>query len=197
MKILFLAWFGTTFHMWCHLEVEVNILTFSKWLFWSRGTLLYQKWHRKLNIPATWPWRFPIFWVFDPYYSWNINGDMTVQSFGSYWDLMTSLVTDFYKWSRNPMIHMYSKFNGDIFVRVLVIMKNVISLIKEHIGPICSPPCDVIDDIITMKILFLASFHIWSQIDASNILTFSKMAATRDKLFFYRKWYRKLNMPAR
>ena len=28
-----------------------------------------------------------------------------------------------YKFSHNPMIHMYSEFNDDIFVHILVIMK--------------------------------------------------------------------------
>ena len=52
---------------------------------------------------------------------------------------------------------MHKKFNDDIFARCLVIMKNVIiSFIKEYRGPILRPPCDVIDDVIIMKILFLA-----------------------------------------
>ena len=55
------------------------------------------------------------------------------------------------------MIHMHTKFNDDIFVRFLVIMKNaVISFIKEYRGATLRPPCDVIDDVIIMKILFLA-----------------------------------------
>ena len=55
------------------------------------------------------------------------------------------------------MIHMHRKFNDAIFARFLVIMKNVvISYIKEYRGPTLRPPCDVIDDVIIMKILFLA-----------------------------------------
>ena len=51
---------------------------------------------------------------------------------------------------------MHRKFNDDIFAR-LVIMKNVvISYIKEYRGPTLRPPCDVIDDVIIMKMLFLA-----------------------------------------
>ena len=50
---------------------------------------------------------------------------------------------------------MHRKFADDFFAR-LVIMKNVISLIKEYRGPTSRPPCDVIDDVIIMKILFLA-----------------------------------------
>ena len=52
----------------------------------------------------------------------------------------------------NIMIHMHRKFNDDIFARFLVIMKNVvISYINEYRGPTLRPPCDVIDDVITIK----------------------------------------------
>ena len=97
---------------------------------------------------------------------------------------------------------MHRKFNDDIFARCLVIMKNVISY-KEYRGPTLRPPCDVIDDFIIMKILFLhnlgRSFQIWGQIEAVfNISKFSKWPPfwARDKLF-YRKLYRKENMPER
>ena len=68
-------------------------------------------------------------------------------------------VMDMYSYtcSHNLMIHMHRKFNDDIFARCLVIMKNVvISYIKEYKGPTLRPPCDVIDDVIIMKIPFLA-----------------------------------------
>ena len=51
---------------------------------------------------------------------------------------------------------MHRKFNDDFFARCLVIMKNVISYIKEYRGPTLRPSCDVIDDVIIMKILFFA-----------------------------------------
>ena len=68
-------------------------------------------------------------------------------------------------------LHMHRKFNDVIFARLLVIMKNVvISFIKEYKGPTLRPPCDVIDDVIVMEILFWhdsgRSFHIWGQIEA-------------------------------
>ena len=56
-----------------------------------------------------------------------------------------------YNCSHNLMIHMHRKFNDDIFARCLVIMKNIISFIKEYRGPTLRPPCDVIDDVIIMK----------------------------------------------
>ena len=52
---------------------------------------------------------------------------------------------------------MHRKFNNDIFARCLVIMKMLLFHIKkEYRGPTLRPPCDVIDDVIVMKILFLA-----------------------------------------
>ena len=81
--------------------------------------------------------------------------------------------------------------------------KVVISFIKEYRLPSLRPPCDPIDDVIIMKILFLhnlgRSFHIWGEIEAVfNISTFSKWPPfwARDKLF-YRKLYRELNIPER
>ena len=99
---------------------------------------------------------------------------------------------------------MQRKFNDNIFARCLVIMKIVVILyIKEYRRPTLRPPCDVIDDVIIMKILFLHSlgryFHIWGQIEAVfNISKFLKWPPfwARDKLF-YRKLYRKLNIPER
>ena len=69
------------------------------------------------------------------------------------------------------MIPMHMKFDDDMFARFLIIMKNVvISFIKEYRGPTLRPPCNAIDDVIIMKILFLhnwrRSFHIWGQIEA-------------------------------
>ena len=62
-----------------------------------------------------------------------------------------------YHCSHKLMIPMHRKFNDDIFARFLVIMKNVvISFIKEYKGPTLRPPYDAIDDVIIMKILFLA-----------------------------------------
>ena len=64
-----------------------------------------------------------------------------------------------HKCSHNLMIPMHRKFSDDIFARFSVIMKNVvISFIKEYRGPTLKPPCDVIDDVIIMKILFWTKF---------------------------------------
>ena len=52
---------------------------------------------------------------------------------------------------------MHRKFHDDIFARFLVVMKNVvISFIKEYRGPNLRQACDIIDDVIIMKILLLA-----------------------------------------
>ena len=62
-----------------------------------------------------------------------------------------------YKNIHNPIIPMYRKFNVDIFIRFLVIMKNVLILfIREYRGPNLRPPYDVIDDVITTKNTFCA-----------------------------------------
>ena len=55
------------------------------------------------------------------------------------------------------MIPMHREFNDDIFARFLVIMENVaISFIKEYRGLGLRPPCEVIDDVIILKNIFLA-----------------------------------------
>ena len=72
-----------------------------------------------------------------------------------------------YNCSHNLIIHMRRKFNGAIFVRFLVIMKNVILYIKEYRGPTLRPPCDVIDDVIIMKILFFCI--IWDDLFISEV----------------------------
>ena len=64
-----------------------------------------------------------------------------------------------YNCSHKLMIPMYRKFNDDIFARFLVFMKKVvISFLKEYRErePTLRPPCDAIDDVIIMKILFFA-----------------------------------------
>ena len=96
-----------------------------------------------------------------------------------------------YNCSHNLIIPTHRKFNGDIFARFLVIMNDiVISFIKEYRGPTLRPPCDVIDDVIIMKILFWhnlgRSFHIWGQIEAVFYISiFSKSPPfwARDKRF--------------
>ena len=71
--------------------------------------------------------------------------------------------------SHNLMIPMHRKFNDDIFARFLVIMKNVvIQFIKEYREPTLRPPCDVVDDLIIMKIPLLALFGTISSYLKSN-----------------------------
>ena len=64
-----------------------------------------------------------------------------------------------HKCSHNLTIPMHRKFCDDIVAYFLVFMKSVvISFINEYKGLTLRPPCDVIDDVIIMKILFLAKF---------------------------------------
>ena len=89
------------------------------------------------------------------------------------------------------MIHMYTKFEDDIFVRSSVIMRNVIlSFIKEYRETTLRSLCDVIDDVITMKIFFLALFGMIFSFLISNwrcvlYLAFSKMATIWGRNFFF------------
>ena len=63
---------------------------------------------------------------------------------------------------------MHRNFKDDIFARCLVIMKNVIiSFIKEYRGSTLRPPCDVIDDVIIMKIHFFGI--IWDDLFISEV----------------------------
>ena len=107
-----------------------------------------------------------------------------------------------YNCSHNFMIPKHRKFNDDIFARFLIIMKNVvISLIKEYRGPTLRPPCDVIDDVIIMKYLFSI---IWDdyfifEVKLKLCLIFQNFQNVRHFELatnsFYRKLYRKLNIP--
>ena len=58
-------------------------------------------------------------------------------------------------------------FYRKLYLYCLVIMKNVvISYIKEYKGPTLRPPCDVIDDVIIIKILFCI---IWDDLFISEV----------------------------
>ena len=78
---------------------------------------------------------------------------------------------------------MCTKFEDDIFGRSSVIMKNVIlSFINEYRETTLRSLCDVIDDVITMKIFFLAYFGMIFSLLMSNwscvlYLDIFKMAA--------------------
>ena len=55
------------------------------------------------------------------------------------------------------MLHMYTMFEDDIFIHSSVITKNVFfSFIKEYRETTMRSLRDVIDNVITMKIFFLA-----------------------------------------
>ena len=75
--------------------------------------------------------------------------------------------TRLYKCCHNLLTPMHRKFNDDIFARVLVIMKNVISFIKEYRGPTFRPPCDVIGDVIIIKSTFFPI--IWDDVFISEV----------------------------
>ena len=73
-------------------------------------------------------------------------------------DVMSDVIHNYlYTHIHNPMVHIYTMCNGDFSVICSVIMKKVhFSFIREYIGTISKSSCDVIDDVIAMKIFFLA-----------------------------------------
>ena len=97
-----------------------------------------------------------------------------------------------HKCSHNLTIPMHRKFCDDIFACFLVIMKNVvISFIKEYRGPTLRPPCDVIDHVIIMIILFLAKFGTifsylrsdWSCVNYFKIFKMAAILSSRQNFF--------------
>ena len=66
------------------------------------------------------------------------------------------------------MIHKYTEINCDNFVRFFRCNEKCSYFIwKEYRGINFGATCDVVDDVITIKIFFLAqSGHIWYQIEA-------------------------------
>ena len=54
----------------------------------------------------------------------------------------------------NPMVHIYINYNDDVSVICSVITKKVhFSFMKEYRGTALGSSCDVIEDVIAMKIL--------------------------------------------
>ena len=152
---------GPSFHIWGQIEAVFNISKFSKWPpFWARQTFFTRSYtgswiyqtdsheyfrHFELLIDA-------VSQILTEIYQFKY-----VTYFVTWWRHQWRHEYIFIYCSHNLMIHMHRKFNDDIFARCLVIMKNVIiSFIKEYRGPILRPPCDVIDDVIIMKMLVVA-----------------------------------------
>ena len=145
--------------------------------FWS--TLYLKYWRKYINFKI-WPTLWP--------------GDVIN-------DVMN---THLYKCSHYFINPMHRKFN-DIFARFLVNTKSiVISFIKKYRGPPFRPSCDFIDDVIIMKNPF--SGIIWDDLFISGVklklcLIFPNFQNGRHfelaTNFFYRNWYRKLNIPER
>ena len=66
------------------------------------------------------------------------------------------------------MVHIYTKYNDDVSGICSVITKKVhFSFIREYRGTILRSSCDVIDDVITMKIFF--SCIIWNDLSISDV----------------------------
>ena len=139
-------------------------------------------------VPCEWTLTFLKYW-------W---GYINFENLPNLWpgDVINDIMKiDLYKCSHNLIIPMYRKCNDDIFVRFFRYHRTL------------RPPCEAIDNIITMtswKILFGhylgRSFHV-SEVKfklCSIFQNFWKWPPfwARDKLF-YRNWYPKLNIPER
>ena len=131
----YLRWNGSLF----------NISKFSKWPpFWGRDNFLTESCTKVENasiiamsicdILSFWStlwvkcwWRYSNFKLLPTLWPGDVINDV--------------INTDLYKYNHNPMIPMYGKFNDDICIRFLVIMKDVlISFIKEYRAPTSRPP---------------------------------------------------------
>ena len=163
---------GRSFRIWGQIEAVFNISKYSKWPpFWARDKPFYRKLYRKLNSHA----HFRHFELLidaltqiltEIYQFQNLTYFVTRwrhQWRHEYIFYIIVIISSWYLCTESLMIPSLLVF--------LVIMKNVvISFMKEYRGPTLRPPCDVIDDVIIIKILFWhnsgRSFHIWVQIEA-------------------------------
>ena len=83
-------------------------------------------------------------------------------------DIINDVMNTFsYKCSHNILMPMHRKFNVDIFARLLVIMKDVISFINDYRGPTFRPLRDVIGDVIILQNIFYGI--IWDDLFISEV----------------------------
>ena len=153
---------GRSFHIWGPIEAVFDISKFSKWPpFWSCDKLFLPKvipeveYTRKIAMNIS----NPTFWAFDRSSNPNIDGDISISKFDLLYDLVTSSMPSWtYIYILVVIISWYLCTGSLMMIPLLVflvIMKNVvISFIKEYRGPTLGPPCDVIEDVIIMKIPF-------------------------------------------
>ena len=159
-KNFFLHILGWSYHIGGQIEAVFNISKFSKWPpFLARQTFFTGSYTRSWIDQNDSHEHFRHFELLIDAVTQILTEIYEFQIWPILWpgDVINDVMNiHLYNCSHNLIIHMHRKFNGAIFVRFLVIMKNVISYIKEYRGPTLRPPCDVIDDVIIMKILFLA-----------------------------------------
>ena len=102
MKLLFGDNLERSFQIWRLFEAVYNILKLKKWLpFWCREKLFTGSNRGKLNISASQPWAFPIFWAFDRRSSRAIDRDIAILKLDLLRDLLTSTVTS---WLRETQL---------------------------------------------------------------------------------------------
>ena len=147
-KYLFGHNLGRYSHIWCQIETVFHILAFSKWLpFWGRAKVFFLPW----VIPEVDYASQIVITVNDILSLWSMSklkysrryGCMKFRLIlGPVDDINEFMKMNSYKHSHNPMTHTYSKFNDNIVLFFLVIMKNnLISFLKEYRGPNWRPRC--------------------------------------------------------
>ena len=144
------------------------------------------------NPPVTgeFPTQRPVTWSFDVFFDLRLNKRLSKQLWGWWFETSshplwchcnvsvylgtwwhTSSMMSWiwiYMYNHSPMIHVFSKFDNDIFVHILVIIKNVvISFIKEYKGVTWRLPSDIINYVITMQNTF--SGLIWDNLFMSEV----------------------------
>ena len=188
--------------MWCQIEAVLNILTFSKWPpFWGPTNFFTRS--------DTGSWMFQQhshehFRQFDRCSSLIIHRDMSVQNFGLFMDQMTSPMTSWIRIYISVVKIKWCKWTPSLMMSLYVFgyyNKRSYFICKECRGSTLRSPCDVLDDVINMKIAFFSGI-IWDNLFISDIklntcIILWRFQNGRYFELFHRMWYRKSNIPAR
>ena len=126
-----------SFHILCQNELISNISKFSKWPpFWGSGALLNRKLYRSYGYFKIWP----TFWSCDL--------------------VMEPLSCKCYRVLCCGRLHMWTTFGDDWSKTATCIPENVtISFKHEYRGHTLTSRCDVIGDVIIMKIILVDDLH--------------------------------------
>ena len=122
---------------------------------------------------------------------------MSIWKFDLLCDLVTSSMTSWICIYINVVIISRYLCTGSFVMISFLVSSYHEKFIKEYRGPTLKPPCDVIDDVMVMKILFFAKFRTiflylrsdWSCVKYFKIFKMAAILSSRQN--FYLKLYRK------